>query len=125
MKYCQDHKNFFSALLTVMLLMIASGSYCQSMSGADRKAFEKKQDSLKVLAKRMITDSLPEGRMRADSVFVRTLIRSLQLKNSFNYPFDSVQGISKLYAPDSSFRLFSWNLTYDEYYSRQRGAIQM
>ena len=63
--------------------------------------------------------------MRSDSSFIRALVRSLQVKNSFFYPFDSVKGISKLYAPDSSFRIFTWNLSYDEYYSRQRGAIQM
>ena len=63
--------------------------------------------------------------MRSDSVFIRALVRTLQLKNSFYYPLDSVKGISKLYAPDSSFRIFTWNLSYDEYYSRQRGAIQM
>ena len=62
--------------------------------------------------------------MRNDSLFVRTLLRSLQVKNSFYYPFDSVQGISKLYAPDSTFRIFSWSLSYDDFYSRQRAAIQ-
>jgi hypothetical protein len=36
-----------------------------------------------------------------------------------------VQGVSKLYAPDSSFRIFTWNISFDDYYSRQRGAIQM
>jgi hypothetical protein len=35
-----------------------------------------------------------------------------------------VQGISKLYAPDSSFRIFSWSISYDDFYSRQRAAIQ-
>jgi hypothetical protein len=62
--------------------------------------------------------------MRNDSLFVRTLVRSLQTKNSFYYPFDSVKGISNVYAPDSSFRIFSWSLSIDDFYSRQRGAIQ-
>jgi hypothetical protein len=62
--------------------------------------------------------------MRNDSLFIRTLVRSLQVKNSFYYPFDSVQGVSKLYAPDSTFRIFSWSLSYDDFYSRQRAAIQ-
>jgi hypothetical protein len=63
--------------------------------------------------------------MRSDSLFVKTLIRALQIKNSFYYPFDSVQGVSKIYAPDSTFRIFTWNISFDDYYSRQRGAIQM
>jgi len=100
-------------------------AFSQVISTADKKILAKKEDSLKVLARNLITDSLEAGRMRSDSVFIRTFIRALQVKNSFVYPFDSVQGISKLYAPDSTFRFFTWNLSYDEYYSRQRGAIQM
>jgi hypothetical protein len=63
--------------------------------------------------------------MRNDSFFIRTLVRTLQVKNSFYYPMDSVIGISKLYSPDSAFRIFTWSLSFDDYYSRQRGAIQM
>jgi hypothetical protein len=73
----------------------------------------------------MITDSLPEDRMYSDSVFTRTLVRTLQIKNSFYYPLDSVFGISKIYSPDTSFRIFTWNLQFDDYWSRQKGAIQM
>ncbi len=92
--------------------------------GPTLKVLRQKEDSLKHLAKNLIVDSLTEGRMRNDSLFVRTLVRSLQVKNSFYYPFDSVKGISKVYAPDSTFRIFSWSLSYDDFYSRQRAAIQ-
>ncbi len=74
---------------------------------------------------RLHTDSLTENRMKADSAFTKTLVRTLQIKNSFYYPFDSVLGVSKLYAPDSSFRIITWNIEYEEFYSRQRGAIQL
>lgn len=84
----------------------------------------KKEDSLKILAKNLFVDSLTAGRMRNDSLFIRTLVRSLQIKNSFYYPFDSVQGISKLYAPDSSFRIITWQISFNIFYTRQRGAIQ-
>jgi hypothetical protein len=96
----------------------------QKIAPSDLKLLTKKEDSLKALAKNLIVDSLTAGRMRNDSLFVRTLIRSLQVKNSFYYPFDSVKGISKVYAPDSAFRIFSWSISFDDYYSRQRGAIQ-
>lgn len=66
--------------------------------------------------------------MYSDSIFTKTLLRALLVKNSFYYPFDSVIGISKLYAPDTSFRIITWNVLYGpdfELYSQQRGAIQM
>jgi len=115
----------FKLFLAGALALSLQPGFSQAISTADKKILVKKEDSLKVLARNLITDSLEAGRMRSDSVFIRTFIRALQVKNSFIYPFDSVQGISKLYAPDSTFRFFTWNLSYDEYYSRQRGAIQM
>ena len=96
----------------------------QTIPSADKKKLQAKEDSLKILAKTLITDSTTAGRMIADSQFVRTLIRALQVKNSFQYPFDSITGISKLYSPDTTFRIFTWSIEFDEYYSRQRGAIQ-
>jgi hypothetical protein len=98
--------------------------HAQKISVSDIKVLKQKEDSLKYLAKNLIVDSLTGARMRNDSLFIRTLVRSLQVKNSFYYPFDSVQGVSKLYAPDSTFRIFSWSLSYDDFYSRQRAAIQ-
>jgi hypothetical protein len=104
--------------------MFALSASAQSIAPADLKALQKREDSLKTLAKNIYVDSLTAGRMRSDSLFVKTLVRSLLIKNSFYYPFDSVQGVSKVYAPDSAFRIFSWSISYDDFYSRQRGAIQ-
>jgi hypothetical protein len=102
-----------------------SFSQVQKITPADLKTLRKKEDSLKVLIKNIFVDTLSAGRMRSDSQFVRTLVRSLQVKSSFYYPFDSVQGVSKLFAPDSSFKIFTWQLDFDGMYVRQRGAIQL
>jgi len=88
------------------------------------KKLRAKEDTLCEYSLYLNTDSLPEDRMISDSIFTKTLVRTLQIKNSFYYPFDSLLGISKLYAPDTSFRIFSWNINFDDYYSRQKGAIQ-
>ncbi|MGH2552668.1 MAG: hypothetical protein ACRDEB_03060, partial [Chitinophagaceae bacterium] len=89
------------------------------------KKLRAKEDTLKEYAQYLNTDSLTEDRMVSDSIFTRTLVRALQIKNSFYYPFDSVIGISKLYAPDTSFRIITWQIVFDDYYSRQKGAIQL
>ena len=89
------------------------------------KKLQSYQDTLKEFAYYLNTDSLTEDRMVSDSQFTRTLVRALQVPYSFHFPFDSVKGISKLYAPDSSFRIITWNLQYNDYYNRQRGAIQL
>ncbi len=119
-------KNILPAILISGLLNIGTTEInAQSITSSDKKQLRLKEDSLKTYAKNFILDSIIARKMRNDSLFVRTLIRSLQVKNSFYYPFDSVLGVSKLYAPDSTFRIFSWTLSYEDYYSRQRGAIQL
>jgi hypothetical protein len=119
-------KNLYKLLFSIFL--VASFSYVgqsQKISGADMKKLRAKEDTLKDYAMYLNTDTLTEDRMISDSIFTRTLVRTLQIKNSFYYPFDSVLGISKLYAPDTSFRIFTWTIAFDDYYSRQKGAIQM
>ncbi|HEU4471374.1 MAG TPA: hypothetical protein VFR58_09835 [Flavisolibacter sp.] len=105
-------------------LGLTSSAQAQRISAADLRILRKKEDSLKSFVKNVMIDSFTAGRMRSDSQFVKTLVRGLQVKNSFYFPFDSVQGIGKLYAPDSSFRIITWQISYDDYYCRQRGAIQ-
>ena len=112
--------------LILFLLLGASITEAQvKLSNAELKALRAKEDTLRDYSLYLNTDSLTEDRMVSDSIFTRTLVRALQIHNSFYYPFDSVIGISKLYAPDSSFRIFTWNISFNDYYQRQKGAIQM
>src|SRR5829696_6860436 len=104
------------------ILPFAAGA--QTIYRADLKILKHKEDRLKYLVKKVMLDSFTAGRMRSESQFIKTFVRSLAVKNSFYYPFDSVQGIGKVYAPDSTFRIFTWQISFDDYYCRQRGCIQ-
>jgi len=115
-------KTIFFFLLAVTL---SETAISQKILSADLKKLRAKEDTLKEYSMYLNTDTLTEDRMVSDSIFTRTLVRALQIKNSFYYPFDSVLGISKIYAPDTSFRVFTWTISYDDYYSRQKGAIQL
>ncbi|MES1160297.1 MAG: hypothetical protein ABUM51_06055 [Bacteroidota bacterium] len=94
-------------------------------STAEKKDLRKREDSLKRFADQLINAENPGERLRSDSQFVRSLVRALKLKNSFYYPFDSLVTISRLYAPDSSFRILTWQYKKDDYLFLQEGAIQM
>lgn len=112
-----------TSLFTLALLV--SDVSAQALSATDRKQLIKKEDSLRLLADSMINAESPAVRFRSDSNFVRGLVRALRVKNSFNYPFDSLRTISRLYSPDSLFRIFTWQMKKDEYVLLQKGAIQM
>ena len=118
-------KNLVVASATSLFIFSAQNSFAQKLSSSEKKEFKKKEDSLKNFAYNLVFAQETEDRFRADSNFVRILVRTLQLKNSFNYPFDSLETISRLYSPDSAFRIFTWQLKKDEYTYFHRGAIQM
>lgn len=84
-----------------------------------------REDSLKKYAFDIVNGKEAAERFRADSNFTKMLVRALQQPYSFNYPFDSLQTISHLYAPDSSFRIFTWQVIKNEDVFRRHGAIQM
>jgi hypothetical protein len=118
-------KKYFSIFCILLVLLSTISTQAQPISPIDKKQLKIKEDSLQQIARYMILDSVAAGRLLAYKDFVPTFIRALKIKNSFYHPFDSVQGISKLYAPDSSFRIFTWYMEVDDYQGFQRGFIQM
>ena len=97
----------------------------QRISSADNKFLLSKEDSLKTVALKIVQGRNAADRFFADSAFTRIFVRALRTKNSFYYSFDSIVNISKLVAPDSSFKIFTWQLLINENTIRQHGAIQM
>lgn len=114
-----------SIFVFVCVLFTVAAS-AQKMAKADVAWLQRfEDDSLKPASRQMIFDTVPGRRFAADSAFVKRFVRALKTNNSFYYPFDSVTTVSILYPPDSTFRIFTWELQRDEGYYRQHGAIQM
>ena len=110
---------------SLLMFLLHPDSSAQGLSTADKRQLTKKEDSLRLFADSMINSASPAVRFRSDSNFVRGLVRALQVRNSFSYPFDSLVTVSRLYSPDSLFRIFTWQMKKDEYVLLQKGAIQM
>lgn len=114
-----------------VFLILITGLFFIQISNAQRIAREdyltlkKKEDSLKTIAYTILNGRTTEESLIADSQFTRLLVKALKIKNSFYYPFDSLITISKLVPPDSSFKIFTWQLQIGEDKVRQHGAIQM
>ncbi|HEV3325650.1 MAG TPA: hypothetical protein VG052_08585 [Puia sp.] len=94
-------------------------------SPAAMAIFQQREDSLKKFSYDIVNAETAEARFHADSQFIRSLVKALKLPYSFYYPFDSLQTISRLYAPDSSFRIFTWQFKKDDMLYLQEGAIQI
>jgi hypothetical protein len=112
-------------VVLAVLSVWAMPAKAQRLGRSEKKELQHREDSLKVFADQLINAKDPSRRFLSDSQFVRTLVRSLRIPNSFYYPFDSLLTISRLYSPDSSFRIFTWQLEKDPYTFLQEGAIQI
>ena len=105
--------------------ILCAAAFTQHISSSDLKILQQKEDSIKVYADKIVTGQSVSIRFNNDSLFTRGFVKALKTPNSFYYPFDSLQTISKLYAPDSSFRIFTWQMVVSDNLTRQHGAIQM
>jgi hypothetical protein len=114
-----------TTLIFLSFILLTNLLNAQQVSQRDRHDLQKKEDSLKIFADKMINAQEAPERFRSDSNFIRGLVRALKVSNSFYYPFDSLRTVSRLYSPDSAFRIFTWQLKKDEYVFLQKGAIQM
>ncbi|MDE3236801.1 MAG: hypothetical protein KGO81_12670 [Bacteroidota bacterium] len=112
-------------LFVILLLLLNTDSFSQSISPSDLQQIKNIESRIKGYADSIVKADDWFNRFQADSIFTRGLVRALKVPYSFEYNFDSIQSISKVYAPDSSFRIFTWQVMKDLSYYRQRGAIQM
>ena len=113
------------SLTAFVIMLMITGITAQSKRAIDFATLRSKEDSMKTIAPKIVMSREAAERFRADSLFTRLLVRALKAQNSFYYPFDSILNISRLYAPDSSFRIFTWQVVKDETMARRHGAIQM
>lgn len=95
------------------------------LSKTSLQKLERMEDTLTQLAEVITFDSLLDNRKKANYSFIPKLVEALKTDNSFAYPFDSLQTISRIYSPDSNFRIFTWQLVLPKGRFRYYGFIQM
>ncbi len=120
-----SNRKILHSLITITCILFMSTVTGQGIGKADPALMKQKEDSLREVASRIVMAREAADRFRADSIFTRMLVRALKIPYSFSYPFDSILHISKLYSPDSMFRIFTWQVVRDENLNRRHGAIQV
>ncbi len=117
--------------LITLFLMISIWSWGQDekttpsiTSNEEPNPFLVAEDSLQALAKTFMTEKNQELRLEAAEKFKEDLMAILASPNSFDYPFDSLFNVSKLYPEDSLFRVMTWQLYVDVDEYKYFGIIQ-
>ena len=114
---------FIPILLSFLLLQ--HFAFAQKLTTANKQQLQQSEISILQYAKDFVMAEEAVDRYRADSFFTRGFVKALKTPFSFYYNFDSIKTISKLYAPDSSFKIFTWQLSKDLSSVHQKCAIQM
>ena len=114
--------------LALLPFFLSAQSKQKSANKLSSESFEQlhaSEDTLAILAYAVVNDSLPDMRFLACKALITKLVRALKTENSFQYKFDRLKSISILAPPDSSFRIFTWQLFVDDSTYRYYGAIQI
>lgn len=111
-------------LLSMLLIFSFSNKSVAGISPEDLQTLHLYEDSLSVLCDSIVDGTEQGVRQMACYNFIPMLVKALKVKNSFEYPFDSLRHINILYPEDKSFRIFNWNLQKSTGVYRYYGAIQ-
>jgi len=119
---------FFCLLGTALCSQAAAQSKPKPAGNLSAEAIQQiklGEDTLAVLAYATVNDSIEQERFAACRALITALVRTLKVENSFNYQFERLRSVSIMSPPDSSFRIFTWQLFVNDSTYRYYGAIQM
>ncbi len=122
-------KNIFPVFLLAILFSTVAVAQTKlkpagKLSEDNFKKMKLCEDTLGILAYAVINDSIEAERFAACRQLITGLVRSLKTENSYKYPFERLKSMSILSPPDSSFRIFTWQLFVNDSTYRYYGAIQ-
>lgn len=83
-----------------------------------QQSFKLYEDTLLQLEKTLYSVKTDKEKQEINAKFRASFERALNNCNSFEYPFDSLREIGRIYSPDKSFRIINWDIpkedgTYD------------
>lgn len=100
-------------------------SFSQEMSEKQISKFKNGEIALLEYMNMFAYDSIPfETKVQNIHDFIPRFVGLLKEKNSYLYPFDSLRYLSRITAPDNSFKIFTWELIEPLGKHRYYGAIQ-
>ncbi len=94
------------SLIAVLVMLHLARSY--GIGSTDSLYFRNAEDTLAMMATRIPEAHDDKGKMLHHHAFADYFEEVLKHDDAFSYPFDSLQTVSLLYAPDSTFRIATW-----------------
>jgi hypothetical protein len=111
----------------ILFLLIVNLTYSSILIGGNKLCQPCAQKEQELI---LLFDSLKKTTTDSSKFIINQCIEDqlknlLAVKSAFNYSFDSLKLIGRVYSPDRSFRIFSWNVAYSDITYHYFGIIQM
>lgn len=107
--------------LSLMLVLLFNAS----IKAQDTIVFRPLEDSLSHMCNTIFKIKNDSDRLKANALFLEKFRKVLYLPDAFNYPFDSITGISKLKSDDGRIRVITWNVPVNSGSSRYFGFVEV
>src|SRR3546814_873422 len=111
------------AILSFLACLLPGWSVFAQQDGLQK--IQSLEDSLAKLGHTMYNELSEPERLEANFTFVKTLVSALKQPYSYTFPFDSLDMVSILDAPDDRFRIFSWHIPLNDGSYLYYGTIQL
>ena len=105
------------------LLLILAMSVNTNVAAQDTIAFHSLEDTLSRIFNKIYKLKDDSSRIVASTVFFEKFKSALSLQSAFNYPFDSLTGISRMRSDDGKIRVITWNVPLNNGSSRYQGFV--
>ncbi|MFI5196083.1 MAG: hypothetical protein ACHQD8_03250 [Chitinophagales bacterium] len=113
-------------IMLFVALLAFSRAISQNIPLQDMEKFQIMEDSLIVTADSMYGALIPDAHVGYSERFVKQLIRTLKIPNSYFYPFDKLKDkINIIYSDDQTFRIFNWEIVPSSVLKVYFGAVQL
>ena len=114
----------FSAF--IFTLFSFDSSFGQGITPHDLEKLQIMEDSMLVTVDSMYEAFIPDTHVGYSERFIRQLVKTLKIPNSWQFPFDKLkEKINIIYPDDNAFRIFNWSVDRSVMFKRYYGAVQL
>ncbi len=120
-------KSKYVLIFGIIIIFSSGKTFAQgSIAPENLEAIHSMEDSLLITADSMYHAFIPDEREVYCQRFVKQLVKTLKIPNSFDYTFDKLKDVVNIiYPDDKSFRIFNWDIVPTSVTRRYYGAIQL
>ncbi len=122
---CEKARDMIRTALLIVVLLSANTLHAAPEETPDSLFFRHAEDSLVVLANQIPGPSRDKDRMHNHARFYDYFQEVLSHQQAFAHPFDSLQSVSLIYSPDSTFRIITWYVPLSGQQFHYAGFVQV